>query len=184
MEWNQSSFERVQLTAGEEWNDFICLLSLYFSEFCSCIYYILLYYCIYWTDYIDDEYTSIIIDFCIDTNMNADIIVVDSCGTVMVMVIDRMIVIILFIFLSLFYARLISRWMGMRFFFLFYFYYYILTFIIFARILLFFIVFFFTTRASINFYFSYTYCYEMHNPLVLLLTIFLYNNDIHGFVLF
>lgn len=24
---------------------------------------------------------SIIIDFCIDTNMNADIIVVDSCGT-------------------------------------------------------------------------------------------------------
>lgn len=52
-----------------------------FHEFCSCIYYILLYYCIYWTDYIDDEYTSIIIDFCIDTNMNADIIVVDSCGT-------------------------------------------------------------------------------------------------------
>lgn len=95
------------------------------------------------------------------------------------MVIDR--IIILFIFLSLFYARLISRWIGMRFFF----HFCILLLLLYSHfyyICSYFIVFycFFNTRISINFRFSYTYCYEMHNPLVLLLTIFLYNHDIHG----
>lgn len=63
---------------GVKWF-YLFIIIIFFTN--SVLVFIILYYIIYWTDYIDDEYTSIIIDFCIDTNMNADIIVVDSCGT-------------------------------------------------------------------------------------------------------
>lgn len=124
--------------------------------------------------------TCIITDFCIDMNMNADLIVVDSCGTNGDWQNNNS----FYFLISILCSFNISMNRDA-----FFFHFCILLLLLYSHfyyICSYFIVFycFFNTRISINFRFSYTYCYEMHNPLVLLLTIFLYNHDIHGFVLF